>query len=352
MIPVLVLVPGFPADESDSSCLPAVQNYVEALAGRMEPGAVEVIAFQYPYERRSYRWRGVRVNAMGGGNSRIAKLCTWLQALRTGVHIIAGRRRGVIHSFWLGECALVGSLLARRHGWRHVVSIGGQEVRRVGPYGALLRFGTFSVTAGSIPAAAAARRVLHRNVEAVIPLGLDADRLASIAKTAAEDGLRHIDILSVGSLTRLKRTEDVIDVAARLVARHSDLAVHIVGDGPERARIQRRITESGLDDHVILRGWLPREEVLRLMRTSRILLHPAEYESQGYVLLEALASGTFVVCRNVGFHPESPNVEHAASVDEMASAVERRLVSIDPPVPVHVPTAEETVDAFLKLYSA
>ncbi len=88
------------------------------------------------------------------------------------------------------------------------------------------------------------------------------------------------------------------------------------------------------------------------MQRSRVLLHASEYESQGYVFLEALASGMYVVCRNVGFHPESPNVQHAESVDEMATAVAQRLARPHRPEPVALPTADQTVDAFTALYNA
>ena len=369
--PLLVLVPGFPVDETDMSCLPAIQCYVEALGRRLPEGMVEVIAFQYPFECRSYSWRGISIHALGGGNSMIAKPRTWARAMDAGRRVISGRRQGVIHSFWLGECAFVGALLARRHAWKHVVSIGGREVRRRTIYGLLLRRSAFLLTAGSAHAAAAARSRLYREVDAVIPLGLDADRVASVSpespswapdspSTASDSpapvpdnpsASRDVDILTVGSLTPVKRTEDVIEVAARLVHRHPDLSVEIVGDGPERAKLERRIRAAGLGDHVVLRGHLPRGDVLRLMRRTRVLLHPSEYESQGFVFLEAAASGAFVVCRDVGFRPQGAGIHVAAGVDEMADRVGQCLDGPHPPGPVRVPTADESVDAFLKLYA-
>lgn len=347
--PILILVPGFPTDESDLSCLPPIQNYVEALGRRLPQGGVDVVAFQYPFDRRSYRWRGVRVHSMGGENASIAKPRIWMNAMRTCGRLMGERRQGVIHSFWLGECALVGNLLARRYEWTHLVSIGGQEVRKQTIYSTLLRYGTFSLTAGSARAAAAARARLRRDVDAVIPLGLDVDRVTSLSRRYPNDG-RSIDILAVGSLTPLKRMEDVIETAARLLDRYPGLRVEIIGEGPQRARLQLLINAKGVEGHVTLQGQLPREEVLHRMQKSKLLLHTSEYESQGYVFLEALATGMFVVCRDVGFRPESSSVALATSVDEMVEAVRWYLDYPRAPEPTPVPTADETVDAFLNFY--
>ena len=355
--PVLVLVPGFPADDLDEDCLPAIQAYVEALGRRRSPGTVQVIAFQYPFARKSYDWRAVRVHAMGGCNRGRAKPLVWARALRMGARFIGGRRSGVIHSFWMGECALVGAALARRRGWKHVVSIGGQEALRDSVYSRLLRQTSLTLTAGSSFAADAVRRNLGRDVDAVIPLGLGPefsatpiDAEAAPVEVLRADGARPVDVLAVGSLIPLKRMGDVVCVARELIKRLPDLTVQIVGDGPERPRLEKQIAAAGLQRHVILRGRLPRGDVLRIMQQSKVLLHPSEYESQGYVFLEALASGMYLVCREVGFQPESSKIMYASEVHEMAAAVLRRLEDTHDPRPVPIPTAEQTVDAFEDLY--
>ncbi len=50
------LIPGFPEDEEDSTCLPAVQNYVAAFADAHPDLHTHVIAFQDPFTRRTFRW--------------------------------------------------------------------------------------------------------------------------------------------------------------------------------------------------------------------------------------------------------------------------------------------------------
>jgi len=346
---VILLVPGFPEDEHDSTCLPALQSFVEALSRSEAEASIDVIAFQYPYQRRSYTWRGVRVHAMGGGNSKLRKPFIWLRALRQARRIAADRHSnttGIIHSFWLGECALIGHILSCLLGWKHVISIGGQEIRRPTVYSLLLRRGPFVLTAGSDYAANVARRTVAGQVDVVIPLGLDSRRVRAVAGPAERD----IDILAVGSMTPVKRFLDVVSVAERLAESRSKLRMVLVGDGRCRRTIESRIEQNGLAVHVLVMGELPRHEVLRLMRRSKILLHPSEYESQGYVFLEALASGMYVVCRDVGFTGESRKVVRCESVAEMADAVARILKSETDYEPVSVPSADDTAQAFLELY--
>lgn len=346
---IILLVPGFPADEDDSTCLPALQSFVEALGRSGWADKIDVIAFQYPYNRGSYTWHGIRVHGLAGENSGIRKPHTWMRAIRRFrriSHDQNGDIAGIIHSFWLGECALVGAVLARLYDWKHVVSIGGQEIRRSTAYSRLLRNAPFVLTVGSEFAAHVARRTLGREIDVVSPLGLDIHRIGPIDPGAERD----IDILAVGSLTTVKRFEDVVDVVARVVRNRPDARAVIVGEGPSSSDIQSRVDQAGLARRIRLRGALPRDEVLRLMRRSKILLHPSEYESQGYVFLEALASGMHVVSRGVGFTGGSSKVVHCDTVAKMAGAVSRILGSEADYEPEAVLSSHETARRFRDLY--
>ena len=58
---IVLLVPGFPASEAETDCLPAVQNFVKTIASRNPDVAVHVFSFQYPFERRDYSWSGAQM---------------------------------------------------------------------------------------------------------------------------------------------------------------------------------------------------------------------------------------------------------------------------------------------------
>jgi glycosyltransferase involved in cell wall biosynthesis len=204
----------------------------------------------------------------------------------------------------------------------------------------------FTLTAPSDRAAETAIRTLGRQVDFIIPFGLDTRGLPEPSPR------RDIDILAVGSLIDVKRMEEVIGVAHRLAPSFPDLNTVIVGDGPLRVSIVDRIREARLRDRVRLAGRLPREDVLSLMSRSRILLHPSEYESQGYVFLEALASGMRVVCRDVGAPGSSSKVTLCSTTDEMVAATAAILVDGTDYTPVAVPDLNGTVAAYEEVYSA
>ena len=80
---LIVLSPGFPQDEQDSTCIPWLQQFLLSLR-RVSPSLeVVVIAFQYPFHSREYTWHGIRVFALGGANRKTwRRLITWAKALR------------------------------------------------------------------------------------------------------------------------------------------------------------------------------------------------------------------------------------------------------------------------------
>jgi glycosyltransferase involved in cell wall biosynthesis len=79
----------------------------------------------------------------------------------------------------------------------------------------------------------------------------------------------------------------------------------IVGKGAEEEHLRRLIGELGLDGKVRLTGWLPREQLLREMRSSDVFLFPSFRDGGGAVVVEAMASSKPVIgldSGGPGFH--------------------------------------------------
>ncbi len=74
----------------------------------------------------------------------------------------------------------------------------------------------------------------------------------------------------------------------------------IVGDGPERKRLEALAQQLGVADRVRFWGALPRHETLRLLGQVHALVHPSLHDSGGWVCLEAMAAGRPVLCLNLG----------------------------------------------------
>jgi glycosyltransferase involved in cell wall biosynthesis len=101
-------------------------------------------------------------------------------------------------------------------------------------------------------------------------------------------------VLGVMRLTSVKRAVPLARILCR-VAEDSEFTATIVGDGPERAAVQRHLRRHGLAERVTLTGALSRLEIRRLLAQASVFVAPAHRESFGIAALEARASGVPVV---------------------------------------------------------
>jgi glycosyltransferase involved in cell wall biosynthesis len=74
----------------------------------------------------------------------------------------------------------------------------------------------------------------------------------------------------------------------------------MIGDGPERARVEAAIAENDLGERFTVTGWLPQEEVMAWFARSDILFMPSFMEGLPIVGLQALAKGLAIVATGVG----------------------------------------------------
>jgi glycosyltransferase involved in cell wall biosynthesis len=74
----------------------------------------------------------------------------------------------------------------------------------------------------------------------------------------------------------------------------------ILGDGPERTRLEVLTVDLGLQDRVRFFGWLDQAQCARQLRDSDVLVLPSLCECGGAVVLEAMACGIPVVATDWG----------------------------------------------------
>jgi glycosyltransferase involved in cell wall biosynthesis len=113
-----------------------------------------------------------------------------------------------------------------------------------------------------------------------------------------EAGKRDGPLLAVGRLVPGKRFEDVIDAASRMRPRRT---LVIIGDGPERAALERVANERAVDVRFL--GARPHDEVLRALRDAAALVSMSISECWPNAIAEALATGTPVIARDCNFGP-------------------------------------------------
>jgi len=114
-------------------------------------------------------------------------------------------------------------------------------------------------------------------------------------------------LLYVGRLADEKNLDFLLRAFARVVARRSQARLLLVGRGPRERGLQRLARKLDLGDQVIFTGPVPHSEVPHYAAAADLFVFPSLTETQGLVLIEAMAAGTPVVA-----------VEAPASVDVLA----------------------------------
>ncbi len=347
-IKIVFLIPGFPKDENDSTCLPYLQNYFRALTKIVQREEIYIIAFQYPYEKIHYTWEGMKVFSAGGRNrAHLFRLYNWWLVFKQAIAILRMYDVQLIHSFWIGEASLLGFWLARMFHIRQVVTIMGQDALKKNWMHFLVDFKKVQL-AGVSPFTTECfnkQLSIQQNVPA-IPWGIDRDEILKQGNGQS----RHIDILGVGSLTLLKNYDLFLDCVMELKNKLTALKVVLIGEGEEYDRLLMKIQRWGLEDTVELLGSLPRIEVIKYMWKSKILLHTSSYESQGYVFMESLQCGMHTVSFKVGYIPSCEKSFICKAKEEIVSTLLKLLSSRLTFEPACVKPMEETVHEYADLY--
>jgi glycosyltransferase involved in cell wall biosynthesis len=106
----------------------------------------------------------------------------------------------------------------------------------------------------------------------------------------------------VGRMTAVKRTDDVLE-AFRLVREQGvDACLCLVGDGPDRERLEQRASELGVIRDTLFLGY--QEDVAPYYAAFDALVLPSANEGTPVSVIEALAAGTPVVATRVGGVPD------------------------------------------------
>ena len=112
-------------------------------------------------------------------------------------------------------------------------------------------------------------------------------------------------VVHISNFRKVKRVEDVIKIFNK-VQEKVPAKLLMIGDGPERVKVERMCRKLKICDKVKFMGKL--KSVEELLSVSDLFLLPSETESFGLVALEAMASKVAVISTNSGGLPEV-NVE-------------------------------------------
>jgi len=137
-------------------------------------------------------------------------------------------------------------------------------------------------------------------------------------------------LIFVGNLIKLKNLHRVIYAIKEVIDKGLNLKLTVIGDGPEKGKLERLVSRLGLEKHVVFLGYKPHSEVINIMKEHDIFILASIKETFGLVYLEALSQGLPIIYSSgtgvdqvfnhkIG-EPCIPN-----DVDSIASAIERVL---------------------------
>ncbi|MCH8994069.1 MAG: glycosyltransferase family 4 protein [Chloroflexi bacterium] len=195
-----------------------------------------------------------------------------------------------IHFLRYAEAVKVGTFHASREKAQFFYSWGRRHLRR-----------WFRQLDGKIAVSSAASGFVEQYFPGyynIIPNGVDIERFSAEAPPLPEyqDGKQNI--LFVGRPEKRKGLDTLIRAYERVKAQRPDTRLIVVGAG-KFDRYQRAVRARRLAD-VVFNSYVSYEELPRYHQTANVFCAPATgFESQGIVILEAMAAGLPIVASNI-----------------------------------------------------
>jgi glycosyltransferase involved in cell wall biosynthesis len=112
---------------------------------------------------------------------------------------------------------------------------------------------------------------------------------------------RPVRFIAIGRLEPIKRFDVAIAAIANVLKEIGTDAAKlvIVGDGSERQRLYDLVKGAGIEKCVEFAGWLEHAATMDLLEKSDVLVHSADWEPYGVVILEAMARGKPVIASDM-----------------------------------------------------
>ncbi|MDB5158086.1 MAG: hypothetical protein JWR50_2793 [Mucilaginibacter sp.] len=287
---LVILTPGFPENEADTTCIPERQIFVRVLKETYPELNIVVVSFQYPNQPREYRWNGIKIIALGGKNkSGLYRRMTWIGAWQKLKRLHSDYQVIGLLSFWFDECAFIADKFSKRFNIKHYSWLLGQDARPDNKY-------VYQIVPDGDNLIALSEYLVNEfeknygiTPKHVIPGAIDTTLFKPLPAR------RDIDILGVGSLIPLKQYHLFIETVKFLKAFYPNITAVICGKGIEMQKLKDLTALYLLENNITFKGELSHPEILEHMQRSKILLHPSSYEGFSTVLIEALYAGAHVV---------------------------------------------------------
>jgi len=268
-----------PADEGRGG--PELRNGVPITWVRYAPASQETLA---------HRGTMIAATRSPAGLAWGASL-VWQQT-RAVRRLWKQERLDLVHAHWW----VPGGVSARLAGRPYIVTLHGMDVvllegsRVARAVARRVLTAAAAVTAVSSDLAERVARALRLDPQHILvqPMPIEVGRFTRVSRGG--DG-----VVTVGRLTVRKRVDLLLEALAHLHESGRTLPLTIVGDGPERPRLERRAVELGVAGQVRFLGATAPDRVPEAIGDADVFAFPALGEGFGLVAAEALLLGVPVV---------------------------------------------------------
>lgn len=107
----------------------------------------------------------------------------------------------------------------------------------------------------------------------------------------------HNVLLNLGRLGTEKNLGELLRFFAEALQYDSYLTFLVVGDGPDKANLEKQAKELGISDHMIFTGMVSPQEVQNYYQLADVFVNASTSETQGLTYIEAAANGLPLLCR-------------------------------------------------------
>jgi glycosyltransferase involved in cell wall biosynthesis len=155
--------------------------------------------------------------------------------------------------------------------------------------------------------------------------------LCSADSRSSKPGAK-LELIFVGGLVPRKACDLALRAAAPLL-RSDEARFTVIGDGPERNRLEQLTRSLGIEKAVSFCGWIGHAEVLDRMRSADVMVFPTLRDNGAGVIFEALATGAVPVVADFGGPGDivDPNVGYKVPITnetEMVAQMEKILAGL------------------------
>lgn len=126
----------------------------------------------------------------------------------------------------------------------------------------------------------------------VIHNGIDTDLFVPRKKGSQNN----IQLLWIGRFIHGKGVDHLVDAFKIINIKHPDIKLLLVGRGPERELIKRKIGELGLDMSISIKDFISNSDIAKLYQNSNVFVLPSLEEGVPRTILESMSCGVPVVC--------------------------------------------------------